>query len=179
MNEEEALCPIENAMENSYSPLKEGELIIFGYGTTYSSNQVNYYTLMGRLYRYDKGKPFFFKIVTQDDQQAKLEQAGGAFRENGRIYYFRVAVLEGSKCHKFQLSCKGGSALPTNQALQQIGKAWRGDIFVMCIGKCDPQDLVNMGGCDARRVDFAVKNKLWGNQKPSVNSKTEEVNTRL
>ncbi|KAF8817370.1 hypothetical protein BYT27DRAFT_7216504 [Phlegmacium glaucopus] len=123
------------------------------------SKRVTYYTLMGRLYQYDKGKPFFFKIITQDDQQAKLEQAGGAFRENGRIYYFRVAVLEGSKRHEFQLSCKGGSALPTNQTLQQIGKAWRGDIFVMHIGKRDPQDLVNMGGCDARQVDFAVKNK--------------------
>ena len=112
---------------------------------------------MGRLYRYDERKPFFFEIITQDDQQAKLEQAGGAFRENGCIYYFRVVVLEGSKRHDFQLSCKGDSALPNNQTLQRIGKAWRGDIFVTRIGKRDPQELVNMGGCDARRVDFAVK----------------------
>jgi hypothetical protein len=119
--------------------------------------KVNHYTLMGRLYQYDEGKPFFFRVVTQDDRQAKLEQAGGAFRENGHIYYFRLSVLEGSKCHKFQLSCKKGSTLPANQALTWIGKAWRGDLFVTRIGKRNPEDLVNMGGCDARRVDFAVK----------------------
>ena len=112
---------------------------------------------MRRLYRYDERKPFFFKVVTQDDQHAKLKQASGAFRENGGIHYFKLAVLEGSKCHEFQLSCKKGSALPANQALTWIGKTWRGDIFVTPIGKRDPKDLVNMGGDDARRVDFAIR----------------------
>jgi len=122
-------------------------------------HQVKHYTLMGRLYRYDEGKPFFYKVITQDDQQVKLEQAGGAFRENSHIHYFRLAVLEGSKRHEFQLSCKGGSTLPTNQTLEYIGsgKTWRGDVFVTRIGKRDPKDLVNMRGHDARRVDFAVK----------------------
>src|SRR5271156_3174824 len=110
-------------------------------------HQVKHYTLMGRLYRYDEGKPFFYKVITQDDQQVKLEQAGIAFRENSQIHYFRLALPEGSNCHKFQLSCNRGSTLPTNQTLKYIGcrKTWRGDIFVMRIGKRDPKDLVNMG----------------------------------
>jgi hypothetical protein len=115
---------------------------------------------MGRVYRYNEEKPFFFKIVTQDDQGASIKRAGGAFREGGRIYYFRLTVLEGSKRHDFQLSCKRGSTLPSNQAVQWIvgkGWKWRGDIFVTRIGKREPQDLVNMGGRDAGRVDFAVK----------------------
>src|SRR5271156_4200243 len=84
-------------------------------------HQVKHYTLKGRLYRYDEGKPFFYKVITQDDQQVKLEQAGGAFRENSHIHYFKLTVLEGSKCHKFQLSCKEGSTLP------------RGEIFLLRI----------------------------------------------
>ena len=89
-----------------------------------------------------------------------LEQTGGAFKDRAkraRIYQFTIIIHEGRISHTFQVSCKRGDHLTINKTLRKMGGLWRGDIFVMRIGKRDPKRPVDMRGKDAGRVDYAVK----------------------
>jgi hypothetical protein len=94
------------------------------------------------------------------DTAPKLKQTHGAFGDifpRSYIYDYQVLVLEGSKSHEFQISCKKTLGVENNKVLEKLGGQWNGDIVVMRIGKRNPSSPVDMGGKDAGRADFAVK----------------------
>lgn len=77
------------------------------------------------------------------------------------IYRYKLIVYEGRKSHEFELSCKSGADLPENQALREVwGIQWRGDIFVLRIGRRRPDRPVDMRGKDMARVNYAVRKSV-------------------
>jgi hypothetical protein len=121
--------------------------------------KVKYFAFRGRLYRQNEDHPFFSNIMVQDTAP-KLKQMHGAFGDifpRSYIYDYQVLVLEGSKSHEFQISCKKTLGVENNKVLEKLGGQWNGDIVVMRIGKRNPSSPVDMGGKDAGRADFAVK----------------------
>lgn len=121
--------------------------------------KVKYFAFRGRLYRQNEDRPFFSNIMIQDTAP-KLKQTHGAFGDifpRSYIYDYQVLVLEGSKSHEFQISCKKTLGVENNKVLEKLGGQWNGDIVVMRIGKRNPSSPVDMGGKDAGRADFAVK----------------------
>jgi hypothetical protein len=81
------------------------------------------------------------------------------------IHRYKLIVYEGKKSHEFELSCKSGGCgadLLENQALREMwGIQWRGDIFVLRIGRRRPDRPVDMCGKDMARVNYAVQRSVF------------------
>ena len=74
------------------------------------------------------------------------------------IHQFTIIIHEGRRSHRFQLSCKSGRDLPWNTAVKEMwGVDWRGDNFVLRVGKINPLRPVDMWGQDKARVNYAVR----------------------
>ncbi|KAF8871337.1 hypothetical protein CPB84DRAFT_1754072 [Gymnopilus junonius] len=64
---------------------------------------------------------------------------------NAKIYNFTIYLWEGCKSHPFQISCKKPViGLERNAALRKLGVQWRGDLYVLWIGKRNPLYPVDM-----------------------------------
>jgi hypothetical protein len=132
--------------------------------TDYSLYQVHHYKFLGRIYRCDEKRSRFRPFVSEEEYHTPFEQMGRVFNDDAPgapIHRYKLIVYEGRKSHEFELSCKSGGDLPENRALREMwGIQWRGDIFVLRIGRRRPDRPVDMRGKDMVRVNYAVQRSV-------------------
>ncbi|KAF8877571.1 hypothetical protein CPB84DRAFT_1852618 [Gymnopilus junonius] len=131
----------------------------------HQSPKAKHYAYTGCLFCYDIEKPFFSPFIAWDDNRTSLlRQTHQIFKDrvvNAKIYNFTIYLWEGCKSHPFQISCKKPViGLERNAVLRKLGVQWRGNLYVLRIGKRNPLYPVDMRGKDAKWVSHAVKKFL-------------------
>lgn len=130
-----------------------------------NKSKVHHYHFQGRLYRSNDKVSKFHPLVTREEDidydRGPFKQTNTVFLDRASkavVYRFTLFVNKGKNTHQFQLSCKGRAGLPRNKVIKRMcGINWSSDIFVLRVGKFNPQRPVDMQGRDKDRVNYVVR----------------------